>query len=149
MILLEMLEDVAIVEGLAPEYLRLLATEAHLHELPEGAVLFQEGTPSAFIYIVLLGSVDLEVRLPDGSPFVVQTVGPGELLGWTPVLGGGPMTATARTRTRCRLAALSGHRLLELCEQHPRFGAEFFRRTAAALAGRLHATRLKLLTQKP
>jgi CRP-like cAMP-binding protein len=75
----------------------------------------------------------------------IQTVGRGELLGWSPVLGLGPMTATARTRMWCRLIALDVGRIRDLCRDEPHFGVEFFQRLAVALARRLHATRLRLV----
>ena len=83
--------------------------------------------------------------MPGHEPARLQTAGPGELLGWSPVLGLGPMTATARTLTPCRLIAIDAGRIVELGKQDPLFGNEFLRRTAIALAKRLNATRLQLL----
>jgi CRP-like cAMP-binding protein len=75
----------------------------------------------------------------------LQTIGQGELLGWSPVLGLSNMTATARVLEPSTLVVLDAKQLVTLCEHNARFGYEFMRRTALALSHRLSATRLQLL----
>jgi CRP-like cAMP-binding protein len=147
MVLLDMLEDLDFLRGTPPEHLGHLAALGQLQEHPAGTVLFREGEVSHHVYLVHQGEVLLEVQVPGRGPAPIQTVGPGELLGWSPVLRLGPMTATARTLSRCRLVALDAGPLLALCQRDPAFGLEFLRRTAAAIGRRLHGTRLRLLAQ--
>ena len=65
----------------------------------------------------------------------------------------GRLTATARAISDAQTIAFSGPQILAICEQNPRFGYEFMKRAALALAKRLNATRLQLLdvfgTQMP
>jgi CRP/FNR family transcriptional regulator, cyclic AMP receptor protein len=142
MILLEELADVEFLRGLAPEHVRRIAQAAQLEECLAGTVLFREGQRCPFVYLVLRGSVVLEVNAPVQEAVPVQTVEAGELLGWSPLFRLGPMTVTARTRTRCRLAVLDAARLLAMAEHDPRFGMELLRRTATVVARRLRAARL-------
>jgi CRP-like cAMP-binding protein len=144
MLLLEELENVGCWRNLSPVYFQRIAALAQLKEQAADTVLFREGQSSPCIYFVLQGKVVLEIKGADGGVIPVFEVGPGELLGWSPVLGPGPMTATARTLTRCRLAALDAAQVLDLCARDPEFGVEFFRCLAAALARRLSATRWQL-----
>jgi CRP-like cAMP-binding protein len=141
MILPEELRGIEFLENLGAEHLNRIAMMARLEEHLEGTILFQEGQPAPFIYFVLSGTVGLEVTEPDGEAVEVCTVGPGELLGWSPVLGGRAMTATARTQTRCRMAVLDVKQVLELCERQPQFGVAFLRQVALVLSERLHGTR--------
>jgi CRP-like cAMP-binding protein len=83
-----------------------------------------------------MGKVSLEVQEPDGKSARVYTAGPGELLGWSPVLGCRAMTATARAATRCRLAVLSVSEILALC-----FGLIFLRQVGLVLSERLRDPR--------
>ena len=145
MVPIDELEELAFCQDLAPEHLHLIARVARLEEHPPSTVLFREGHESPYVYLLLQGEVGLEIELFGEGPVSVQAVEGGELLGWSPVLGLGPMTATARTLTRCRLAVLDATHLRALSRQDPVFAAEFLRRTAAALAQRLHATRVELL----
>jgi CRP-like cAMP-binding protein len=145
MVLLDMLEEIDFVKDFAPEHLGYVAAIGELREYQPDMVLFQEGKESPFVYLVLSGKVELEVRVPGVGAMPIQTVGPGELLGWSPLLRLGPMTATARTLTHCRVVVLSVRRLLEICEEAPHFGMELVRRAAVTMSRRLAATRLRLL----
>ena len=145
MILLDELENLTFCEGLAPDHLHMIARAARLEEHLPGTVLFREGHESAYVYLLLQGEVSLEIEVPGQEPLAVQQVGAGELLGWSPLFGLGPMTATARTTTRCRLGALAAADVLALSRQDALFGQEFLRRTAATLSQRLRALRLQVL----
>ncbi len=145
MVVLDELEDLTFCQGLVPEHLYTIARAARLQEHLPGKVLFREGHESPYVYLLLQGEVSLEIEVPGEGPLSVQAVGAGELLGWSPLLGLGPMTATARTTTRCRLATLAAADVLALSKQDPLFGEEFLRRTAATLSQRLRALRLQVL----
>jgi len=141
MILLEELAEIEYLQGLSPEHVRRIAQAARLEECLTDTVLFREGEACPFVYLVLRGSVALERDVSGQGTVPIQTVEAGELLSWSPLLQLGPMTATARTLTRCRLAVLEAARVLAMCEHEPRFGMEILRRTATAIARRLGAAR--------
>jgi CRP-like cAMP-binding protein len=117
---------------------------SRLVEYPAGARVFRQGERCSSVYVVLRGTVAIDIDLP-GQPLVtIQEVGRGELLGWSPLLRIERMTATARTLTPCRLAELNAAEILRYSERDPQFGMEFLRRTAIALSERLAATRRQL-----
>jgi CRP-like cAMP-binding protein len=145
MVALETLEKIDFLEGFPPEYLKPLAAVAEVVSVPADEVLFREGEKSPCIYLVISGKVGLEIWVTGNGLTRVQTVGPGRLLGWTPILTQGPMTARAIALEPCRLLAINAMQALEACAQNPRFGMEFMRRTAIALSRRLNATRQQLL----
>jgi CRP-like cAMP-binding protein len=144
MALLVELDQLSFLRHFAPAYRRQIALLARLEEYPAEAEIFTEGQMGTQIYLVVEGYVTLRIHVPDQEGIQVHAVGPGQLLGWSPVLSLGPMTATARTLTPCRLAALDAAQVLALAESNPKFGREFYRCTAAALAERLRATRLQI-----
>ena len=115
--------------------------------VPIGSTLFRDNESLDCIFLIVAGSVALEIPGPDQAVKRTYTVGPGELLGWSPLLSKLPMTATARPLTLTRVVALNAGKVLALCEQDPRFGYAFMRRTAQALARRLDATRAQLVDQ--
>jgi CRP-like cAMP-binding protein len=142
--LAEELDNIAFLRHFTPAYQKKLAGLARLKEYLPDDVIFAEGDHCPEFYLVLDGEVGLEIRVPTCGLVEVLRVGPGELLGWSPVMGGGPMTATAVSATRCRLAALGADAVVALADRDPRFGLEFFHCMSAALAERLHATRLQI-----
>jgi CRP-like cAMP-binding protein len=144
MILLDELEDLSLLRQFSPLYRKQLAAMAEPKACQKGDCIFREGQNEHKVYVVVEGEVALEIRVPDIEVVRVHRVGPGDLLGWSPVLGRGSMTATARALTPCRLAALDAERIRALTERDTRFGMEFFRSMSIALAERLRATRLQL-----
>jgi CRP-like cAMP-binding protein len=144
MVPIQTLEQLAFFEGFPPEYLTPLTTVARVVQVPAGEILFSEGQKSPNLYVVVEGKVALEVWTTSRE-ITIQTVGPGRLVGWTPLLSQASMTATARAVEPCRLIAINALQTVEACTRNPSFGVEFMRRTALALARRLHATRLQLL----
>jgi CRP-like cAMP-binding protein len=139
------LDKLAFCKGLSNEYLRRLVSLGEIKTYEPDDRIFFEGQSSDFIYLLTAGQVALETSMPGREPMRVQTVDAGELLGWSPVLGLGVMSATARALTPCCALALDAHRILALAEEDPKFVLEFMRRTALTLARRLNATRLQLV----
>jgi CRP-like cAMP-binding protein len=145
MVPLDVLKGLRFLQDIPDAYLQELAGLAELKDLSVQTVVFREGQTSASIYLVVQGSIAVEVSIPGRGSTPVHTVGAGELLGWSPVLGSGLMTGTARVVTPARVVVMNAAQLRAVCEHNPRFGMEFLRRTAQALAVRLNATRLQLL----
>jgi CRP-like cAMP-binding protein len=145
--LIETLRGIAFLDGATEPDLQRIAGVAQLEQYPIGSTLFRDNESLDCIFLIVAGSVALEIPGPDLAVKRTYTVGPGELLGWSPLLSKLPMTATARPLTLTRVVALNAGKVLALCEQDPRFGYAFMRRTAQALARRLDATRAQLVDQ--
>jgi CRP/FNR family cyclic AMP-dependent transcriptional regulator len=145
MVVLDKLDKVTFMRGLSNEYRERLISAGQFKSYQPEICIFHEGQSSAEVYLLAEGQVALETSVPGQGPMRVQTVSAGELLGWSPVLGQGVMTATARALTPCRVLALNAAKILAFAEEDPQFVLEFMRRTAITLAQRLNATRLQLL----
>lgn len=143
--LLNTLREMRFLYDVEDQYLEQIAAVARLVEFPVGKVIFREGEPFRQIYLIESGSVSLEIAAPGVGPRRIHTVSQGELLGWSPVLEQARITATARTLCPTTAVEINAGQMITLCEHNPRFGYEFMRRVALALARRLHATRLQLL----
>jgi CRP-like cAMP-binding protein len=149
MLVLDKLDKLNFCKGLSIDYQRRLFALGDIKTYPVGERLFFEGQSCKDIYLLADGQVVLETALPGQEPMRLQIVGPGELLGWSPLLGLGPMTATARAITPCCVLALDAAKILALAEEDPKFVLELMRRVAITLARRLNATRLQLLEAYP
>jgi CRP-like cAMP-binding protein len=141
MSLAQELVEVKALRDLGEAHLQKLAAIALPREYPAGEVLFREKDNSSCIFVLLSGEVSLEVNMRDQGPTVIYSAGPGELLGWSPLLGRRAMTATARVTAPCRLAVLEVARLNQLIQDDPQFGVAFLRQLAFIVALRLNATR--------
>jgi CRP-like cAMP-binding protein len=144
MVPIEELADVDFLRGFTPEHVLQLAGLAQLKEVAPDHEIFREWQHDDHIYLVLRGEVGLDVRVPGRGEVTVQTVGPGELLGWSPALGPSAMTATARALTWCRLAALDARQLRQAWARDPTLGMVCLRHIGLTLARRLDASRRQL-----
>lgn len=144
-VLMETLRDLDFLHEISDEHLEEIAAVSQLVEFPDGTVIFRVGDAATDIYLITRGNVSLEICAPGIGCRRILTVGQGELLGWSPLLEQPRLTATARTLSPTQAVKISGGQVLALCEHNPRFGFEFMRRAALALAKRLSAARVQLL----
>ena len=124
---------------------RKLADVLSPQQYAAGKVIFEEGAANPWLYLIVEGEVALEMCIPARGCTRILTLGPGDLLAWSSVLGGARMTAGAHALTDVRVLVASAQAILNLCAADHTFGFEFFQGVAAALSKRLVATRLQLL----
>jgi CRP-like cAMP-binding protein len=144
-ILLNTLSKTRFLQGVAETDLTNLADIARLEEYDDGEVLFTEGDPVDSVFLVISGQVALDVNGSGISPQHLLNVGPGESLGWSALMRRKHRVSTAKATADTRVFRIDGETLLAICDEHPRFGYQIMRATAAALADRLHAMRLRFL----
>lgn len=143
--LAEKLRQLEFLQSLDESHLQPLAEIARVVTFPAETVIFREGDPATNIFLLTCGNVSLEICAPSLGCRRIMSVSAGDLLGWSPVLESSRLTATARALSDVEALKISGTQLLALCEHDARFGYEFMRCAAHALAKRLSATRLQLL----
>lgn len=141
----ESLKGLAFLAAAGEPELQELAKLSTLVEYPAGGAIFREGQKEDRIQIVLSGSAAIEVHSAGYRPRRIMTLGAGELLGWSPVLGHGIMTASAKALTKTKAVAIDAEAIRRWCDKDPKFGYAFMKRLAGAIAQRLNATRLQLL----
>lgn len=77
---IRVLSQVRLFEPLGKEQLRLLAFGAETMKLPKGRELYKEGRKADCAFVVAEGAIDL-FRIQRGERRIVQTAGPGTMLG--------------------------------------------------------------------
>lgn len=139
------LREIPFFSGVSEDLIRQLAEMGQIVEHPAGSVVFRQGDPATTLHLVVSGQILLEICASGVGCKRLLTVGSGELLGYSTLLGESRLTATARAVTEAETLQFSGPQVLALCQENPRFGYECMRQTALALAKRLNGTRLQLL----
>lgn len=143
--ILKSLQASVLGRELSDKHLLALQSLAMFEQYSAGTVLFREGLPADWLFIVDAGRIGLDVRVPLRGAMRIQTVGAGDLLGWSPLVGDGRMTATATVLDSAAVLKVPGPQLKAACEQDPELGYAVMHRVALALARRLHGTRLQML----
>lgn len=81
---------------LDPRELRELLVVARPVLLPDGEVLFYEGDPAGPAWMILEGTVRVEVSAPGQRPLLLGRLGPGDFIGDMSLVDGRPRAATAQ-----------------------------------------------------
>jgi len=76
-----LLREHRFLEGLAPEQIRFLISCVSNRRFPAGDFLFREGDPADRFFLLRHGSVGLEINVPGKGPVLMETLGPGDILG--------------------------------------------------------------------
>ncbi|HTX21808.1 MAG TPA: Crp/Fnr family transcriptional regulator [Candidatus Aquilonibacter sp.] len=137
-------------KGLSGQHLELLLGNSMPVDFPAGKSIFREGQLANRFYLILEGEVALESAAGemDGDPELIQTIGAGEVLGWSWLFPPYYWHFDARAVTPVKAVFFYGTRLREQCEHDHEFGYELMKRTAEVVIGRLQATRRRLLDKK-
>jgi CRP-like cAMP-binding protein len=108
-------------------------------------VVFQEGSPSAYFYLVKDGGIAVDIHIPSLGRRSILTAGPGEVVSWSAIVQPCLHHASARAIEPSELLGIRGDVLSAVCAEDPQFGCELYRQLAEIVSARLTATRLQMI----
>jgi len=111
-----------------------------------GQVIMREGELANRFYLIESGKVVLESGEGFGQPAVVETIGAGDLLGWSWMFPPYVWHFTARAVEPTEAIFFYGTILREYCERDASLGYDLFKRMAPVMLRRLQAARKKMLS---
>ena len=138
------LDHTQFLKGMKPHHLRILAECSMLTSFTGGEMIFKEGDVANRFYLIREGSVALESRSRDREPIHIQTIGAGDVLGWSWLFSPYLWHFDARAIEPVDVLFIYGSRLREQCEEDHDFGYDLVRRMAEIMMRRLQATRWQL-----
>lgn len=112
---------------------------------PGAARIFEEGDPADRFWVIRSGTVALDVHLPGRGRAVVETIGPGALLGWSWLCPPRQWHLGAETREPVRAWEFDAAAVRDLCAAQPALGLALVTVVAETVGERLRATRTRLL----
>ncbi len=131
--------------GLRQEHRRPLADSAMQTWFEVGQLIFHDGDLANRFYLILEGKVALESSVKKGKAVVLQTLGPGDLLGWSWLFSPYVWRLHARAVEPTEAIFFYGTRLREQCEADHDFGYELFKRISEVMMQRLQIARGRYL----
>lgn len=133
------------LRDIEPQYQKLLSGCASNMVFQPGEYLMREGTSADHFYIIRHGHVSIEIDAPGRGSIPIQTVGEGDILGWSWLFPPYVSFADGRAVELTRAIGLDAKCLREKCEDDHDLGYELMKRFAQVMTERLGATRLQLL----
>jgi CRP/FNR family transcriptional regulator, cyclic AMP receptor protein len=141
----ELMKRSPVFAGLKEAHLQLIAGCAVNQRFAAGSYLFHEGHPADRFYLIRQGSIALEVSVPGHGSHVLETLGEGEVVGWSWLFEPYRWQFDGRAVSSTGVLAFDGACLRGKCDSDHELGYELMRRFAASMVERLQATRLQLL----
>ena len=131
----------AFLRELSEQHLILLASGARPFTSAPGEYLSHQGETANHFYLIQSGQVALEMERPGREAICVQTVGPGEAVGWSWLVPQHLWEFNCRAIGLVQGIAYDAEWLREKCEEDPTLSHQLLKRLVAVLAGRLVAAR--------
>ncbi len=136
------LRNHSFVKGLSEAQLSSLSELAGEVTFEENDVILVDGQRSTSFYLLISGSVAVELRSPR-YVVCVEALGPGQVFGWSSLLDHQDTLFQVRARERTTALKIDGSALKSKCHADPELGAEILQRTLQVVAGRVKATEIR------
>jgi CRP-like cAMP-binding protein len=135
---------VSLFEGLPAEDLTALAAVASRRRLGDGEALFEQGQPARTLHVVVQGGLVLRTEA-DGRSVIVESLRPGDLVGWSAMREGAVTLSTARATGSTEVIAIPIDTIVDLAAGGSRESARLIRRIVGLAARHLEASWNQLL----
>ena len=133
------------LKELHDRHLMKLAQGASPFSKKQGEYLTRAGSKSAGLFLIQSGKVEIDIQRSETEHLVLQTLGPGEIVGWSWSVP--PYQSHFDTRVIEDVSGilLEGNWLRSQCDVDHELGYFLLRQTIAVLSSRAIATRTQLL----
>jgi CRP-like cAMP-binding protein len=133
------------VQGLSDQHRARLAAGAKQFAASPREYLAREGEPAHAFYLLLAGHVEIGTHVAERGAMPIQTVGPGDVVGWSWLLPPYRWQFDARAVDPVQGMAFEGAWLRQLCENDHELGYHLLKQLLAVVSNRLAATRVQRL----
>jgi CRP-like cAMP-binding protein len=139
------LGDHAFLRGMPEDAIAALAGTCRVAVAEVGHRFFDEGGMASKFWLIKTGRVALDLHVPGRSRLIIETLGPGDVLGlsWFTAPFRWQFGAVAMQKTSS--FELDAAAVRAACDADPAVGYQFLRRLMLAASGRLHAARIRML----
>ncbi len=141
----DIIREHSFFKGLQERYVKLLAGCASNVRFNAGEYIFKEGGRADKFYLIKSGKVSIEIYSPERGSIIIQTLGEGDVLGWSWLYPPYRWHFDARALELTRAIALDAECLRRKCEEDKEFGYELLKRFSQIIIQRLQSARLQLL----
>jgi CRP-like cAMP-binding protein len=132
--------------GISIEKINLLADLAEEVEVGRDHYFHHEGDDIRVVYLIIEGDVSLITPLPKQSAeVVINTLGTGDVFGWTSLISPYTAGAGAKSVTPCKLIKFDAAQLREEFEEDYKFGYTMMSKIAQMARERLDAIVIETL----
>lgn len=123
-----------LVCGMAERVRARIAHDHATHLFRRGQPVFFAGMPAQALFVIRSGRVKVYRSWPGGDEQVLRLLGPGEMLGYRPLLSGDPYMASAEAVVDSSLCVIPAATVRELLRELPEFSEALLKKLARELS---------------
>jgi CRP/FNR family cyclic AMP-dependent transcriptional regulator len=116
------LESLPLFKDLDNQTLQLLEPLFEAYSCSAGEVIFEQGDPAHYLYLILEGIVEVRYKPYDGPPITITNLEQDSIIGWSAVIGNAAYTSGAVCKQDCQAIRMSSQDLHGLCAREPEAG---------------------------
>ena len=135
------------LKGMTEQQLELLGADSYPTEFRPNERILSEGGVANRFYLITEGRVEVESRTFEGEAVAIETLGPGDVVGWSWLLPPYYWQFDARAAVHTKAICFYGTHLGKVCEENHDIGYELMKRISEIVVKRLQSVRLKLVGQ--
>jgi len=103
------------------------------HTFERGAIVFHEGERAHAVHCIQRGVVKLYKLGPEGEELVIRLLGPGDIMGYRPLLADDLFAATARVLEETTVCTFNREFLFKLLRESPELAMHIMKKLASEL----------------
>lgn len=134
--MLQELHAIPPFNDLDEEVLRLVEPLFERYACPTGTVVFEQGEPALYLYLILRGSVTVRYKPYDGPSLNLTQIPAGGVFGWSAVVGAPAYTSGTVARDDMEAIRIRGTDLRTLAILHPEAGHVILDKLASKVSNR-------------
>ena len=149
MISIETLKEYSIFDHQDDAMLARIAKLAEEHVIEAGGILFAQGDPAKYLFLVVEGTIVLTMNVGQkGSQTLeeLEPLGKDRVLGWSSMVKPHVYKMGAYAKQKSRVIAFEGVKLHKLFDENPSFGYYFMQRLNEVIGSRLIGKCVQLMS---
>jgi CRP/FNR family transcriptional regulator, cyclic AMP receptor protein len=145
--IVRLLSEQSFFADLSDDHINWLAGKAVESRFEVDQLVARQGDRAERFFLLLEGSLGVEIPAIAGPKLEVTQLGPGQIFGWSWLIRPFKWHFNARALEPTRVLDFDGKAILEHCEDDPEFGYALFKLFSYLMATRLESAQRKMMDQ--
>jgi CRP/FNR family transcriptional regulator, cyclic AMP receptor protein len=141
------LSEQSFFADLSEEHIEWLSRQAVETRFDADELVARQGDRADRFFLLLEGSLGVEVPAIAGPKLEITKLGPGQIFGWSWLIRPYKWHFNARALEPTRVLDFDGKAILEHCEEDPAFGYALLKLFSYLMATRLESAQRKMMDQ--
>jgi CRP-like cAMP-binding protein len=140
------IKEIELFKGIEPDIMNEIADICSEQRFSKGTVIFEKGEEADRLYILVEGTVKLNVK--NGGTITYSLSDPGNIFGWSCMVESGRYTASGECATDLKVLEIKRDALDKIFNLHPHAGIKILKRLAGVFSNRISGAYQDILSAR-